>query len=163
MAANYFLNIQDNTIAGQSQQEGHEDEIEILSFSFGVSQQGGFAYASGGGTARANFQDLSLSFRMCAASPEIMVACAGGTHYGEITLTCLKAAGDVQEKYLEFVLQNCIITSYQTGGSGDDMPIESMSINFEKVTQTYHAQNESGILSQMGTGTYDQATAKVDR
>jgi type VI secretion system secreted protein Hcp len=162
MAANYFLNIDENKIAGQSQQEEHTDELEILSFSFGVSQQGGFSYASGGGSAKCNFQDLSVSFRMCSGSPEIMKACASGTHFDKITLTCLKAAGDKQEPYMTIVLERCIISSYQTGGSGDDMPIESMSINFEKVQQNYLAQNPSGGTDTTGTGTYDLATAKVD-
>jgi type VI secretion system secreted protein Hcp len=158
MAANYFLNIDENKIAGQSRQVGHEEEIEVLSFSFGVSQQAGFAFASGGGSAKANFQDLSLSFRMCSASPRIMKACAGGEHFDMIKLSCLKAAGENQELYLEIEMEHCIVSSYQTGGSGDDMPIESMSINFEKVTQKYHQQNEQGIVELAGTGIYDQAT-----
>jgi type VI secretion system secreted protein Hcp len=161
MAANYFLNINGNDIPGQSRQTPYEDEIEILSFSFGVTQAGGFSYSSGGGTSRANFQDLSLSFRMCSASPKLMKACAGGEHFANIKLSCLKAAGEEQELYLEIELENCIISSYQTGGSGDDMPIESISINFEKVIQKYLEQNADGVLAPASTGTYDQATAKA--
>ncbi len=161
MAANYFLKLTP-VIKGESQQEGYVDQIELLSFSFGVSQSGGFAYGSGGGVAACNFQDLSVSFRQSAASPKLMEACASGKHFDDATLTCLRAAGDKQEKYLEVTLTDVVVSSYQTGGSGDDMPIESCSFNFVKVKQEFFKQDDKGIATSAATGQWDQAkkTAK---
>lgn len=158
MAANYFLKFTPD-VPGESQQEGFEKQIEVLSFSWGVSQAGGFSYAGGGGVAQANVQDLSISFRQNKSSPKLMEACASGKHYDEAVLTCLRAAGDKAEKYLELTLTDVIISSYQTGGSGDDMPIESMSLNFAKVKSEFFTQDDKGAAESAGVGTWDQAKA----
>jgi type VI secretion system secreted protein Hcp len=163
MAANYFLKFEGGIKAeGESKQKGFEKQIEVLSFSWGVSQSGGFSFGGGGSSSQANVQDLSLSFRQNAASPMLMRACAGGTHYDKALLTCLKAAGDKQEKYLEIEMEDVIISSYQTGGSGDDMPVESMSLNFAKVTQKFYTQDDKGVTKLAASATYDQATATAE-
>jgi len=157
MAANYFLKFTPD-VPGESQQQGFEKQIEILSFSWGVSNAGGFSYAGGGGTAKANLQDLSVSYRQCSSSPLLMQYCASGKHLESARLTCLKA-GEKQEKYLEITLTDVLISSYQTGGSGDEMPIESMSLNFAKVESAYFAQDKSGATKAGPKGSYDQQKA----
>jgi type VI secretion system secreted protein Hcp len=159
MAANYFIKFEGPDVAGESTQSGYEGQIEVLSFSWGLSQAGGFAYGGGGGVAKANLQDLSISFRQCKGSPTFMEMCATGEHFDKATLTCLKAAGTAQEKYLEIALEDVIVSSYQTGGSGDDMPIESLSLNFAKVTEKYFSQKPDGGVEEAGTGTWNQLTA----
>jgi type VI secretion system secreted protein Hcp len=162
MAANYFLRF-DPKIEGESQQADHEGDLEILSFSWGVSQAGGFAYGSGGTSAKANVQDLSVSFRMCKSSPKLMQSCASGVHFDSATLFCLRATGDGhQEKYLELTMTDVVVSSYQTGGSGDDMPIESMSLNFVKVKEEYFQEDDTGNVTSAGEGIWNQATATTE-
>lgn len=158
MAANYFLKFTP-AVEGESKQKETEKQIEILSFSWGVSQAGGYGYGGGGGVSKANVQDLSVSFRQCAASPKLMEACASGKHFDSALLTCYKASGDKQAKYLEIEMTDLIVSSYQTGGSGDDMPIESATLNFAKVKQEYFEQDDKGGTVSKGTGAWDQATA----
>lgn len=157
MAANYFLKF-DPEIKGESQQDGYAGQIEILSFSWGVSQSGGFSYGSGGTSAAANLQDLSVSFRHGPASPKLMLHCATGKHLTSAVLTCLKSAGDKAEKYLEITLTDVVISSYQTGGSGDDMPIESMSLNFAEIKEEYFVQKDDGSVVSAGSGQFNQQT-----
>jgi type VI secretion system secreted protein Hcp len=159
MAANYFLKFTPE-IKGESLQKGYEGQIEILSFSWGVSQAGGYSYGSGGTSAKANVQDLSVSFRMCPASPELMQDCASGKHLDTAVLTCLEA-GTTPQKYLEITLTDVVISSYQTGGSGDDKPIESMTLNFAQIKKEYFKQDDKGIATSAGTGTWNQQTAST--
>lgn len=161
MAANYFLKLTPEE-KGESKQADYVGQIEILSFSWGVSQAAGYSYGEGGGVSKANVQDLSVSFRQCAASPKLMQSCALGKHYDEALLSCLKASGEGQNKYLELLLTDVIVSSYQTGGSGDDMPIESMSLNFAKVKQEYFKQDDKGVTTSAGVGSYNQATGKKE-
>jgi type VI secretion system secreted protein Hcp len=156
MAANYFLKF-DPEIKGEAQQKGYEGQIEILSFSWGVSQAGGFSYGTGGTSSQANLQDLSLSFRHGPASPKLMLHCATGKHITSAVLTCLRAS-DKPEKYLEITLTDVVISSYQTGGSGDDMPIESMSLNFAEIKEEYFEQKDDGSVVSAGSGSYNQQT-----
>ncbi len=156
MAANYFVKLTPE-IKAESSQEEFVGQLEVLSFSYGVSQSGGFSFGSGGGVAAANCQDLSVSFRQCAASPKLMEACASGKHFDDLKLTCLRAAGDKQEKYLEVTLTDVVVSSYQSGGSGDDMPIESASFNYVKIKMEYYKQDDKGIATSAATGQWDQA------
>jgi type VI secretion system secreted protein Hcp len=156
MASNYFLKF-DPEIKGEAQQKGFEGQIEILSFSWGVSQAGGFSYGTGGTSAQANLQDLSLSFRHGPASPKLMLNCATGKHLTTAVLTCLRAS-DKPEKYLEITLTDVVISSYQTGGSGDDMPIESMSLNFAEIKEEYFELKDDGSVVSAGSGSYNQQT-----
>ena len=157
MAANYFLKFTPE-IKGESKQKSYEDQIEILSFSWGVSQAGGYSYGSGGTSAKANLQDLSVSFRMNPSSPKIMQYCATGKHLDSAVLTCLEAS-ETPQKYLEITLTDVVISSYQTGGSGDDKPIESMTLNFAQVKKEYFKQDDNGAVTSAGTGQFNQQTA----
>ncbi|MCW5966170.1 MAG: type VI secretion system tube protein Hcp [Bryobacterales bacterium] len=161
MPANYFLKFTPEE-KGESKQADYVGQIEILSYSWGVSQAAGYSYGEGGGVSKANVQDLSVSFRLCPASPKLMQSCALGKHYDDAKLTCLKAAGEGQEKYLEITLTDVIVSSYQTGGSGDDMPIESMSLNFAKVKEEYFKQDDKGVTTSAAVGSYNQSTGKKE-
>jgi type VI secretion system secreted protein Hcp len=56
MASDIFVKIGDNK--GESLDDKHKDEIEVLSFSWGVANTGATATGGGGGTGKATFQDL---------------------------------------------------------------------------------------------------------
>lgn len=156
MAANFFLKIGD--IQGEATQTEFDGQIEVVTFSWGVSQPGGFSYAGGGGVAQANLHDLTISFRMCSASPKLMEACASGKHFDDAVLTCLRSAGDKAEKYLEITLTDVLISTYQTGGSGDEFPIETIGLNFAQIKEEFFKQNDQGVSESAGTGQWNQLT-----
>jgi type VI secretion system secreted protein Hcp len=156
--ADCFLKI--DGIEGESLDNDHAGEIEVLSWSWGASQPGSMAYGSGGGAGKVNMQDFSFSMRNGKASPNIMLACASGKHIKSAKLTCRKAGGE-QEEYLTFTLSDCLISSYQTGGSGGgDVPIESVSINFAKVEMQYKPQGSDGSLGSLVKTGWDLKTNK---
>ena len=59
MAVSIFARI--GTIQGESQDAEHKDEIEVLSWSWGMSQSGTVAHGGGGGEGRASFQDFNFT------------------------------------------------------------------------------------------------------
>ena len=83
MASDIFAKIGD--IKGESADDKHKDEIEVLSFSWGVANAtiGG----GGGGAGRATFHDLSFTHTIDKASPRLLQACATGSHLPEATIT----------------------------------------------------------------------------
>ena len=58
MASDIFAKIGD--IKGESLDDKHKDEIEVLSCSWGVANAGSMASGSGGGEGKASFNDLSF-------------------------------------------------------------------------------------------------------
>jgi len=160
MPANFFLKFTPD-IPGESQQEEFKGQLEVLSYSWGCTQAGGFSYGAAGGVAKSNIHDMSFSFRHCKASPKLMQYCASGKHLDKAVLTCLKAAGDKAMKFQEIEMEDIVVSSYQSGGSGDEVPIESCSVNFAKVTQKYLDQDDKGQTKLAATGVWDQRLAST--
>ena len=91
MAADIFAKLGD--IKGESLDDKHKDEIEVLSWSWGVTNAVTLA-GTGAGQGKAHFGDLSLTHKIDKASPVLMQACATGVHLKEATITPYAAATD---------------------------------------------------------------------
>ena len=141
-STDYFLKIEG--IPGESKDDAHPDEIDILSWAFGGAQAGSFGGAGGGGSGKVNFQDLSFTKKLDKATPELLLKMADGTHITEAVLVCRKAGTEPLE-YLKFTFSDLLVSSYSTGGSGGDVfPHENWSLNFSKYEVEYVEQNEDG-------------------
>ena len=82
--ADIFAKIGD--IKGESLDTKHKDEVEILSWSWGVSQSGSInAGGSGAAAGKANFNDFNFTHDLDKASPVLLKACATGEHIKEAT------------------------------------------------------------------------------
>jgi type VI secretion system secreted protein Hcp len=143
MAADTFAKLGD--IKGESLDDKHKDEIEVLSFSWGVSNAGSMGYGSGGGEGKASFHDLSFTHKIDKASPVLMQACATGVHLKDGTITVRKA-GKGQQEFLVIKMNDVIITSVTHGSAGGDGASENVSIAFAKVAVEYKPQKADGSL-----------------
>jgi len=74
-------------IKGESVDAKHKDEIDVLSWSWGVAQTGSMAHGGGGGAGKATFADFVFSHHIDKASPLLMLACASGRHFTSAVLT----------------------------------------------------------------------------
>jgi type VI protein secretion system component Hcp len=75
MAVDMFLKLS-NDIKGESQDHKHKDEIDVLAWSWGVSQSGTFHQGGGGGSGKASFQDISVTKYVDKASNGLLRACS---------------------------------------------------------------------------------------
>jgi type VI secretion system secreted protein Hcp len=142
MAVDVFLKLGD--IKGESKDSKHAGEIDVLSWSWGVSQTGVMSHGGGGGAGKANFSDLSFVHQLDKASPVLMAACATGEHIKEGTLISRKA-GKGQQEYLIVKMNDILITSVQPSGSNEH-PMESVSMQFAKINVEYKPQKDDGSL-----------------
>lgn len=142
MAMDMFIKIGD--IKGESQDDKHKDEIDVLSWSWGVSQSGTFHAGGGGGAGKANVQDLSFTKFLDKASPVLSLMCCNGKEYPEALLTVRKA-GEKPLEYLKFKMEKVMVTSVSTGGSGgEDRLTENVTLNFGKFSCEYVPQKPDG-------------------
>ncbi len=142
MALDMFLKIEG--IKGESKGEGHAKEIDVLAWSWGVSQSGSMHSGGGGGAGKVNVQDLSFTKYVDSATTDLMLACCNGKHIPSAILTVQKA-GEKALPYIKITLTNLLVASVGTGGSGgEDRLTENVSINFEKVKVEYDTQTEKG-------------------
>jgi type VI secretion system secreted protein Hcp len=143
MAVDMFIKLS-NDIKGESQDKTHADEIDVLAWSWGMSNSGTMHAGGGGGAGKANFQDISITKWIDKASPVLMQFSAKGTHIDEATLTVRKA-GDVPLEYLVITFKEILVSSVSTGGSGgEDRLTENVSLNFRKFTVKYQEQAQKG-------------------
>ena len=131
MAADYFLKIEG--IKGESTDDKHKDEIDVLSFSWGVSQSGSLAFGGGGGAGKATFHDLSCVHRIDKSSPVLMQSCANGTHIKEASMVGEKSSDRGGEQFLKYTFTDVIISSYQDAGSQADDVMSVAALRFASV------------------------------
>ena len=142
MAVDVFLKLGD--IKGESKDSKHAGEIDVLSWSWGVSQTGSMGHGGGGGAGKANFTDLNIMHAVDKASPVLMSKCATGEHIKEATLVSRKA-GKGQQEYMIVKMKEVFVTSVQQSGSSEH-PTESVSLAFSHVDLEYKPQKADGSL-----------------
>ena len=142
MAVDMFIKF--NGLDGEAIDKTHSNEIDVLAWSWGMSQSGTTHMGSGGGSGKASYQDLSVTKYVDLASPVLMLYCADGNHFAKATLIVRKA-GKKPLEYLIIKMKDVIITSVSTGGSGgEDRLTENVSLNFASVEVGYREQKDDG-------------------
>ena len=143
-AVDMFLKISGTTVVmGESQDPRHKDEIDLLAWSWGMSNssrpQGG-----GGGAGKVSVQDLSLTKWVDRSTPALMEAVASGRHFNEAVLI-VRRPGNNPVEFLKITMKEVLVTSVATGaGTGDDRLKESVSLNFAEVEVEYVPVDEKG-------------------
>jgi len=142
MAMDMFMKIAD--IKGESVDDKHKEEIDVLAWSWGF-QQSGNAHAGGGaGAGKVNVHDLSFTKHIDKSSPDLYLSCCNGKHLGSAVLTVRKA-GEQPLEYLIITMEDVIIASISPGGSGgEDKLAENVSLNFARVKVDYTEQTAKG-------------------
>lgn len=155
MAVDMFIKIGD--VKGEAQDKDHMDEIDVLAWSWGLSQSGTTHMGGGGGSGKVNVQDLSFTKYIDKSSPDLMLACCNGKHYPEAVLIVRKA-GEKPLDYVKIKMEDLIISSLSTGGSGgEDRLTENVTLNFAKVTVDYKEQTKTGAAGAAPTMTWNIA------
>jgi len=143
MAVEIFLKL--DGCNGEAIASGHESEIDVLGWHWGVTNQGSAHMGGGAGTGKANFHDLTVTKYIDLATTTILSNCSKGKHFSTATLTARKVGGDKPLEYLTITMSQVFISGVQHGGSqGDERTTENVTLNFEKVKVDYKPQSVSG-------------------
>ena len=156
-AVDYFLKI--DGIPGESRDSKHKGEIELESFSWGATQALHPGGGGGGGAGKVQMQDFHFVMSMNKASPKLFLACASGQHLKHATLVARKAGKDQQE-FLLYKFTDVLISSYQTGGTDDVIPVDQVSFNFAKIEIEFRSQKPDGSVGPAEKAAWDVAKNK---
>jgi type VI secretion system secreted protein Hcp len=142
MAVDMFMKL--DGVDGESKDKVHPKEIDVLAWSWGMSNSGSAHVGGGAGMGKVNVQDLSFSKFVDASSPALALACCKGTHYKDATLVVRKAGGTPVE-YIKITMSEVLIAAVTTGGSGgEDRLTENVILNFAKFDLEYVPQDAKG-------------------
>lgn len=142
MAVDMFIKLGD--IKGESQDKVHKDEIDVLAWSWGMSNSGTTHIGGGGGSGKVNVQDISFTKYVDSASNALIMHCCEGKHIASASLVCRKAGGTPLE-YIKIDLEEVVVSAVSTGGSGgEDRLTENVTLNFAKFKYAYQPQKKDG-------------------
>ena len=126
-------------IPGESNDDKHKNEIDVLSFSFGISR-----HKERG---RPNIADFTIVKRVDTASPLLFAAACQGDPLKGASFTSRKA-GKGQQEYLIITMQEVIVTSVEPSGAPgtESLPMESLRLDFRSMEMEVFRQNPDGSL-----------------
>lgn len=155
----YFLKI--DGIDGESQDDKHKNEIHILSHSHGALNSGTAGIGGGLGAGKVQMQDFHFTAYNGKHSPKLWLACSNGQHIKKIVFSGRKA-GTSPMDYVVWTLTDCLVSSFQTGGSGhgDVLPTDQFSINFTQAEYAYSEQKSDGSKGPTTKTGWNVATNK---
>jgi type VI secretion system secreted protein Hcp len=142
MAGDIFLKI--DGIKGEATDVNHQNEIEVVSWNWAVSEV--FISSGGGGIVggKPNVSDFAITKQLDKASPDILRACLTAKHIKEVVLT-QRRAGAGKANFLTITLKDVLISSLNDiEAAAAPRPTESVVFAFGKVIYEYVPQKPNG-------------------
>jgi type VI secretion system secreted protein Hcp len=137
----YFLKL--DGIQGDSTNDLHLGEIDVLSVALGVLQPQMQRYAGGGASAaKTEITPITVSKVVDRSSPMLFLACATGKKIPTAVLAATRV-GEPPQDYYTITLSDVLISSFSQSAEEGGV-IESVGISFTKITLKYTPQNPNG-------------------
>src|SRR6266498_863552 len=130
-AVDYFLKIEG--IDGESRDDKHKGEIDVESFSWGLTQLGTLAFGGGGGAGKVNMQDFHFTMPINKSSPKLFLACASGQHIKQATF--IGETSDFEggsQQFVKYTFTDILVSSYQEAGAANGVT-DASALNFADV------------------------------
>jgi type VI secretion system secreted protein Hcp len=126
----------------------HKNELEVTSFSWGLSNTSDTVTGATRVAGKAQFSDVSMTGSFRGAGPKLMVACAKGQHFKTVTLSGMANVGTPRPvDALRIVLSDVVISQFSVSGSDGDVPMETLSLAYGKVQVNVVAGATSAVVS----------------
>jgi type VI secretion system secreted protein Hcp len=141
-----FLDIQG--IPGESTVPAHKGSIEVLSWSWGLSQVSNSGAVA---VSRERTGHVTLIKRIDKATPLLFKRCVDGT---PITLATVQLTREDGQTYLKYELKNVMVSSIVHGGDvdGDGRPDETLELTLGGAKLTYTEFDATGKPVGQTTG-----------
>jgi type VI secretion system secreted protein Hcp len=138
------------SIKGESQIKGHESEIDVLEWSWGLTQSG---------SGSADVRDLTIKKFVDAATPTLLQECFYGHDHKNAVLTVMKAGGKSAIEMVKMTMSGTVfVSSVNTGHpEPNDRYTETITLNFAKVKFEYTGQNADQSKGASVSGEFDIA------
>lgn len=132
------------SIKGPVTTEGFKDWIELDSFQWTTHRD--IHTAARGATSREHSEprlsEIVVSKRTDVASPKLMLDAVAGKLDSKVEIKFTTTTKGKVETFLIYKLEDTGISSYSLS-SGGDMPMESLSLNFTKISKTFTGTDPS--------------------
>lgn len=171
-AANTQVFAKIDSITGESQEPRRTGAIDVLSFDQGVTLD----QAAKPGSGKVIAKDIRFRHKVDAASPQLFIASASGTHLKNAVFSFVTSGGKAQGEYYTVTLTDVLITSVgQVGSTGSQGPLsfekleassiadgllEEVSLSYATLKLEYKTINPDGSFGTTITAGYDFKSGK---
>jgi type VI secretion system secreted protein Hcp len=148
-------------INGPVTTEGFKNWIELDTFQWGVGRSIGTA-ARGAYSrehSEPSISEITVTKRTDVASPKLLLDAVAGKLDSKVEIKFTTTTKGKVETFLTYKLENVGISGYSLSSSGD-MPVEHLSLNFTKITETFTGF-DPGIGGSPETVGYDLTQMKT--
>jgi len=136
-------------IKGESEDDKHKGEIDVLSWSWGIS--GRHEMSGLGAAGKARVKELKVVKQVDVASPALMNVAMNNEEIKKAVLAVRKA-GTTQQEYCKFTIENGRITGIDVQTTGHEM-LETVSFAYQKIEVECKAQGKDG--QTLGSATFN--------
>ena len=143
-------------VKGESSLAGHKGKIELLSFSHGVAMQmTGDISNSERTSGRPSHQDFTVVKYLDAASPVLNQACCEGKEFPQVHVIIGRNDDGRLGELMRYTLRGVLISSLSIGGGGGDKPVETLTLNYNKIEWRFTSQRPEHGKEQSVDGKWD--------
>jgi len=129
------------SVKGESKLNDFKDKIELLSFSHGVAMQmTGDISSSERTSGKPNHQDMTVTKYLDRASPVLNQSCCQGTTFPQVELIIGRNDSGAVVELMRYTLKGVLISSISIGGGGGDLPVETVTLNYNQITWDFTSQ-----------------------
>ena len=158
MAIDNFLKL--DGIEGEATHRDHRNEIELLSWSWGMTNPTTGASTGGGsGAGRPKAQSLLVVHRYDKASPLLLRFAASGRHIVSAVLSA-RRAGAGSRDFLKITLKEVFVSGLQMADNGEG-PVEQVTLDFTEIGFAYTPQTARGNAGTPVTTSWNLRTTQV--
>ncbi|MGD9857450.1 MAG: Hcp family type VI secretion system effector [Planctomycetaceae bacterium] len=130
-------------IKGSCNLDNHTDWIDVASLSFGVNRSVQFKSAGADRTTSvAHFSEVNLTRMVDIASADLFAQSISGESLSKATLDLIRSDTNTHKTYMQIILHEPIITAYNISSGGGETAVETLTINFTKISVEY---NDEGV------------------
>jgi type VI secretion system secreted protein Hcp len=148
-------------IKGAVTTDGFKDWIELNSFQWGASRHIGTA--ARGATTREHSEpslsEITVTKLSDVASPKLFLDSVAGKLDSKVMIKFTTTTKGKVETFLTYELENTGLSHYSMS-SGGEAPMESLSLNYTKITETFTG-HDPGISGSPETVGYDLSQMKT--
>ncbi|MCY2988639.1 MAG: type VI secretion system tube protein Hcp [Planctomycetota bacterium] len=134
-------------IEGEANDKDHKGWTDLQSFSWGLHKAGAGATGQTRRRGVVTVEDVVCTKEYDKSSPKLAEAICLGKVFPKVEIHDSTTYGDGNRAvFLKYELKNVMVSSMNTSaaGSGDAVPTDSFSLNFEEVKQTYVEYDAKG-------------------
>lgn len=149
-------------IKGNVTADGYKGCIAVDAVQFGVGR--GISMEAGNvsnrESTRPSVSEVTLTKKADNSVTAIFKEAVTGSSGKKVSIKFVRTGTDKVQEYMDYTLENCLVSGYSISAIADDEPVETITLSFTKVMINYNdhdATNKSGSPQRVG---YDLETAK---